>query len=311
MKLILDAFWRATVYCLHPKVVGLSLLPLVLMVALSLGLGYFFWESAVAWVTSWLASFGWVVGFKGWLENAGMGAVGAVLAPLMLLAVASPLILMLCLMLVALFMTPAIITLVSERRFAGLEKRRGGSLISSAIWSLGSLIAASLALLLSVPLWLIPPLVLILPPFIWGWLTYRVFAFDALAEHASVEERKALLRQHRAPLLLMGVVSGYLGAAPTLLWASGAMMIALAPLLIPLAIWIYTLVFAFASLWFTHYALAALEQLRAANEGEVLDRLAPGPSEPPAPSRSPTLPVLEADAPPARPALPAAAPSAS
>jgi hypothetical protein len=29
------------------------------------------------------------------------------------------------------------------------------------------------------------------------------------------------------------------------------------------AIWIYTLVFAFSSLWFTHYCLAALAELRA------------------------------------------------
>jgi hypothetical protein len=32
---------------------------------------------------------------------------------------------------------------------------------------------------------------------------------------------------------------------------------------VPLAIWIYTLVFAFSSLWFAHYSLAALERLRA------------------------------------------------
>jgi hypothetical protein len=34
-------------------------------------------------------------------------------------------------------------------------------------------------------------------------------------------------------------------------------------ILVPLAIWIYTLVFAFASLWFAHYCLAALQTLRA------------------------------------------------
>ncbi len=33
-------------------------------------------------------------------------------------------------------------------------------------------------------------------------------------------------------------------------------------LLVPLAIWIYSLIFAFTSLWFAHYALAALEALR-------------------------------------------------
>jgi hypothetical protein len=31
----------------------------------------------------------------------------------------------------------------------------------------------------------------------------------------------------------------------------------------PAAIWIYTLVFAFSALWFTHYCLGALQRLRA------------------------------------------------
>jgi hypothetical protein len=34
--------------------------------------------------------------------------------------------------------------------------------------------------------------------------------------------------------------------------------------LVPLAIWIYTLVFAFSALWFSHYALSALQAMRAA-----------------------------------------------
>jgi hypothetical protein len=41
------------------------------------------------------------------------------------------------------------------------------------------------------------------------------------------------------------------------------MLAALFVILVPVAIWIYTLVFAFSSLWFGHYCLAALEQLRA------------------------------------------------
>ncbi len=76
--------------------------------------------------------------------------------------------------------------------------------------------------MLSVPLWLVPPLVLILPPLIWGWLTYRVMSYDVLAEHASADERRKLMRDHRWPLLAIGVVCGYLGAAPSLLWAFGA-----------------------------------------------------------------------------------------
>jgi hypothetical protein len=64
-------------------------------------------------------------------------------------------------------------------------------------------------------------------------------------------------------LLLMGVISGYLGAAPSVVWAMGAGFAPAFIILVPVAIWIYTLVFAFASLWFTHYCLAALQALRA------------------------------------------------
>jgi hypothetical protein len=136
-------------------------------------------------------------------------------------------------------------------------------MIGGLFASLWATLAALLATLLSIPLWFVPPLVLVLPPLIWGWLTYRVMSYDMLAEHASPDERRTLLRDHRLPLLGIGVLTGYLGAAPSLLWASGVLFVAMAPMLIPVAIWIYTLVFAFAALWFAHYLLAALEMLRA------------------------------------------------
>jgi hypothetical protein len=263
MKLLFDSFWRAVAYCMHPRVIALSFLPLILMVVVSFGLGYFFWEGAVASVAAWLEAFKLIQAFLGWLDRMGMGSLRTVFAPLLVLVLATPVIVLSCLLLVAVLMTPAMVSLVGQRRFAKLERKHGGSLLASVLWSLGSTVLAVLVLVVSMPLWLVPPMVLILPPLIWGWLTYRVFAFDALAEHASVDERKRILREHRGSFLLMGVLSGYLGAAPSLLWASGAMVIALAPLLVPVAIWIYTLVFAFASLWFAHFALTALQQLRA------------------------------------------------
>lgn len=270
MTQLFDAFWRAVAYCMHPRVIGLSFLPLVLMVALSFGLGYFFWDTAVDAVTQWLQAYELVQGFLGWLDRVGLGSMRTVFAPLVVLVLATPVIVLLCLLLVAVFMTPSMVELVEQRRFPLMERKRGGSFVFGLLWSLGSTFVALVVLVLSMPLWLVPPLVLILPPLIWGWLTYRVFAYDALAQHASSAERKTILREHRGSLLVMGILSGYLGAAPSLLWASGAMFVALAPLLVPVAIWIYTLVFAFASLWFAHFTLAALQRMRAAQVVEVL-----------------------------------------
>ena len=265
MNRLIDSFWRATLYCLHPRVISLSFLPLVIMAAISLGLGYFYWNDAIDLLRAQLDSYQLVTSMTEWLQGLGLSDLRLVMAPALLLFMAIPVIVVVSLLFVALLMTPTMVGLVAERRFPLLERRKGASFWASLLWSLASTLMACLALLLSLPLWLIPPLVLVVPPLIWGWLTYRVMAYDALAEHASLEEREQVFKQHRMPLLCIGILSGYLGAAPSIIWASGAMFVAMAPILVPIAIWIYTLVFAFSSLWFTHYALSALQQLRAQN----------------------------------------------
>jgi len=263
MTLLFDSFWRAVVYCLHPRVIVLSILPLILMTGLSLGLGYLYWDLALDWVRAALEASTLISSVSGWLQSLGLGGLKAVLVPLVVIFTVTPLIVVVSLLVVALLMAPALTALVAEKRFPALERKNGGSLLVGLSWSLFSTVLALVALVVSIPLWLIPPLILILPPLIWGWLTYRVMAFDALAAHASAQERKELFKRHRLALLGIGVFCGYLGAAPSLIWASGALLAAAFVILVPLAVWIYTLVFALSSLWFAHYCLAALKALRA------------------------------------------------
>lgn len=263
MNLFLDAFWRAVAYCLHPRVIVLSLLPLLLTVALAWGLGYYFWDNTLEWVRGALEASTLVNTVWDWLQSVGAGSLKLALAPLIVIFAVTPILVMLSLLTVALLMTPLLTRLVAARRFPQLERKHGGSFVLSLLWSLGSTGLALIALLVSLPLWLIPPLILVLPPLIWGWLTYRVMAFDALAEHASVEERREIFRRHRGWLLGIGIFCGYLGAAPSMLWASGVLFAAAFVILMPLAIWLYTLIFALSSLWFAHYSLAALQALRA------------------------------------------------
>ena len=267
MNLFLDSFWRAAADCLRPRVIVLSILPLILMVALSLTLGYFYWDAALDGVRGVLDGSSLVTTLFEWLQGFGADGFKSVLAPLIVVFAVSPVIVVLSLLLVALLMTPALVTLVAERRFGHLERKRGGSVLAGLVWSLGSAVLAVIALLVSIPLWLIPPLILVLPPLIWGWLTYRVMAFDALAEHASKSERLEILRRHRPWLLGIGVITGYLGAAPSLLWASGALFVVAFVILVPIAIWVYTMVFAFSSLWFAHFSLSALQTLRNEDDG--------------------------------------------
>lgn len=273
MSRVGDAFWRAAAYCLHPRVIALSILPLLLAAGLAFGLGYFYWEAAVAGMRATLDSWRLVETLLGWLDHVGATGLRSVLAPLLVLALALPVIVVLSLLLVALLMTPTLVKLVADRRFMGLERKHGGPWWKALAWSAWHAVLALFALVVSMPFWLIPPLVLILPPLIWGWLGYKVFSFDALAEHASVAERRQLMRAHRLPLLLLGLVTGYLGAAPAAIWAFGVMALALAPFLILASIWLYTLVFAFSTLWFTHYCLAALQEMRQQRAGAAAPNL--------------------------------------
>jgi hypothetical protein len=264
MTPMVDAFWRAVAYCAHPRVILWSLAPLLLAGALAFAAGWFWWEDAVAAVRATLEQWSLVAAAMQWLDSMGMQAMHALVAPMIVVALTVPVVVLLSLLLVAWLLTPAVVAMVAARRFPDLERRHGGGWLQGVGWSLACTVAALAALVLSLPLWLVPPLVVVLPPLIWGWLTYRVFAFDVLATHASATERRALLHRRRWPLLLMGVVSGLLGAAPSLLWAASAATLIFAPLLVVVSVWLYTLVFAFAACWFAHYLLAALDLERRA-----------------------------------------------
>jgi hypothetical protein len=193
-----------------------------------------------------------------------MSSFRSAVAPLIVVALMTPVLIILVMLVVAYMMTPALIQLVSLRRFAAMENRCTDSRWITVWVTVSSTALALVLLILSVPLWFVPPLFFLLPPLIWGRLNYRVMSFDALLGHASKTERMTLLKQHRTQLLLIGIATGYMGAMPSMIWALGSMAAVFAVVLLPIAIWLYTLVFAFSTLWFIHYCLAALEQHRAA-----------------------------------------------
>jgi hypothetical protein len=217
----------------------------------------------VAWVRDLLETSSVFATVWQWFVVFGVRDLKSVVAPLVVIFSVTPIVVVLSLLVVSFLMTPALLNWVASRRFPELERKQGGGFWASLGWSLLSVMIALLALLVTLPLWLVPPLAMVIPPLIWGWLTYRVLTFDVLAVHASRDERLAITQEYRLTLLSMGVLTGLMGAAPSLVWASAAVFAAAFVVLVPLAVWLYTLVFAFSSLWFAHFALAALAGLRA------------------------------------------------
>ncbi len=262
MTRMVSSFWRAAAYCLHPRVIWLSLLPVLLLMAISAAGTYLFWQGAVTALEHFLDSTVVIQTVRAWLNAVGLHAAVSMVSHLLLIVAVTPVLVVATLLAVSTLMTPALVRLVAQRRFPDLAQHHGASFGASVAWALGSSVMALVAVVVTSPMWIVPPLVLVLPPLIWAWLTARVMAFDALADHADAPERRAVLEANRGTLLLMGVVVGMLGVTPSLLWTFGLMAIAMAPLLVPLSVWIYTLIFIFSSLWFGHFCLDALQDLR-------------------------------------------------
>lgn len=193
----------------------------------------------------------------------GLFALKALIVPLLAMWLLLPVMVMTSLLMIGLFAMPVINRHVSQRHYPQLEQRKGGSMLGSLFYAGGSFGLFVILWLLSLPLLLFPPLHLLVQPLLWGWLGYRVMTYDALANHADTEERRAVIQEHRVSLLLIGVMTGLLGAAPSLLWLGGVFSFVLFPVLAGLAIWLYVIVFIFTGLWFQHYCLAALQQRRA------------------------------------------------
>jgi hypothetical protein len=254
---------------MHPRMLLLTLVPflfsvLIWTIFLWLGLpvlthwihGFVTAQPDMPFVTSTITS------LLIWL---GIGTIQAVLIPLLSMWIILPLMIFTALLFVGVQAMPIVINHVASRRYPTLERRMGGSLWGTLGISLSSFVMFAVVWIVTLPLLFIPPLALLMHPLLWGWLTYRVMAYDALAAHADRHECRFLMREHRWPLLAIGLVVSLFGAAPTVLWLGGVLTVIFFPIIAGVAIWLYVLVFIFSGLWFAHYCLAALAQLRASD----------------------------------------------
>jgi hypothetical protein len=188
-------------------------------------------------------------------------AIVPLIAALMML----PLMIVTSLLFMAVAAMPAIVKFVGERDFPDLEKKSGGTFIGGLIINISSFLLFIPLWLVTMPLYVIPPLGLAVQVTLWGWLTARVMSYDALADHASADEFATIVRRHRRHLTLIGMCSGAAGALPGIVWVGGAAVtIVLFPVLALIAVWIYLLIFIFTALWFQYFCMQALADLRAA-----------------------------------------------
>ena len=237
MNEIAKALMNALISLLHPRMLLLMLWPVAAALALWIGLAFAFWSQAAAWIQMQFdqsAAIGWAISI--WP----LALVATHLAWILLALLFIPLVLITAVLIIGVFAMPVMVGHVAERAYPRLARERGGTLAGSLWNSVAGLVWLALLVLLSLPLWLFPPLWPVLPVLLLAYLNQRVFRYDALAEHATSWEMETIFRRHRGDLFLLGVAPALFGLVPLLGFFTPV----------------------YGGLAFVHYCLARLAQLR-------------------------------------------------
>ncbi len=238
MRSLASSLAFAFANALHPRMLWLMLWPVIAALGLWGVVALVFWAQFVMWLAGHVQ--GWV-GPAAVIVHWSPADLALLVAKIVTLLALVPLVQLTALLILGVVGMPAIVEHVAARRYARLEKKRGGSLAGS-VWNSVVALAGLCALgVVSIPFWLFPPLWPAIPVVVVGWVNQRVLRYDALAEHASAKEMRALLRSERGALYLLGALLALVAYVPLVGF--------FAPVLFGLA--------------FAHYLLGQLEALRA------------------------------------------------
>jgi CysZ protein len=220
---------------LHPRMLWLMVWPMLVSLALWAAVAFAFWKPLAAALAALFQS---ALSFA----RLDFGGVTEIAANVVLVLLIVPLIWLTALFILGAFGMQKMVDHVAQRSFPALERRHGGGLAGSIGNALAALGGMLLLLVVTLPLWLVPPLWPLIPLAIFTWVNQKLLRYDALGEHADRGEMARLFRERRGALLLLGLLLALLAYVPFVGF--------IAPVVFGLA--------------FIRYLLGALQELRGA-----------------------------------------------
>jgi len=226
----------------EPRVLALAMVPPLAAIAVWIAIVWAFADDWARWVAEWIATTAWLA----WLRDWGISSILVWASGIAAFALLVPVMFVTAVVVTGVLAMPVIVPLVGERHFPQLAMHSGGT-VAGSLWNAATAAALFAVLwLLSLPLWLTGIGALVLPALVSALFNQHVFRYDALAEHASAAEYRAVVREAGGRLYALGLALAALYYVP--------IINLLAPILSGLA--------------FTHLCLAELARFRRASVTE-------------------------------------------
>jgi CysZ protein len=203
------AFARALRDLANPRVLSVLLLPMLGAITLWSLLGWFFWDA-------------WSGGLRAAIDSTAAGAWLVAHGAAWLVGSASA-ILVITLLLPAIFVTAVVITeliampmivSVVERRYPGLARRGGGTIVGSLANAAAAVLVFAVLWMVTLPLWLTGVGIAVVPALNSAYLNQRLFRYDALSEHATREEYREIVKRAKWRLYALGLLLALLYFIP-------------------------------------------------------------------------------------------------
>jgi hypothetical protein len=268
VKALVFSFFRAIGSQCRPRMLLLTLLPFIVATGLWFFLLWLGIQPLIDVIQEYFVANNIHAASGKWLTFVGLAAFKTFIVPLIAMWLLLPLMVATALIFVSVIAMPALVRFVGTRYHPQLERRHGGNFLTVLWITVKSLFIFVVLWIVTLPLSSLPLLGIAVQPLLWGWLTCKLVASEVFALYADPHEQDELMRRHRWSLLTIGTLCGLLGMVPGLLWMCGALAALFFPILIPLSIWLYVLVFTFSGLWFSHFGLTAIAALR---QGRTLE----------------------------------------
>lgn len=216
MQRVFNAFGRAVVSQMHPKMLALLLLPFVVSIVFWVTTAALAWDPLTGWLAGALFDGGWLGAVYGWAQGIGLGGIREWIPALIAALLVVPASWVTAVVLVAVFAMPIVMRFLGAAHYPELARRGTASPLPGLRNALSALAIFALGYLLTLPLWLIPPLALVVPWLWWSWLTARVMRLDSVIEYADPAERRALLNRYRREYFVLAMAVSALNYIPPL-----------------------------------------------------------------------------------------------
>ena len=187
----------------HPRMLWLMVWPMLVSLVVWGVAALVLWTRLAVWLAQrlqhWLEPAAAFIGFD-------LGDAAMIAAHVMLFLLFVPLVYVTALFILGIFGMQKMVDHVAARSFPELERRHGGGAAGSAWNGMTALLGMAGMFLVSVPLWILPPLWPLIPLVILAWVNQRLLRYDALAEHADAGEMARIFRERRFGLYALGVL---------------------------------------------------------------------------------------------------------